>query len=87
MNTVLDFWAEWCRPCKAMAPIVDAVEATGKVLIDRIDVESDRSAAAVIYDVTSIPTYVLIDDDDNEIRRVSGAMSRKAFMKFCGIEE
>lgn len=86
MNTVLDFWATWCRPCKAMAPIIDAVEATGLVLIDRIDVENDISNAAAIYGVTNIPTYILVDDDGEEIRRAAGAMSRKAFIDFCGIE-
>ena len=84
--TVLDFWADWCRPCKAMAPIIDAVEATGKVLIDRIDVEAYEMIAAA-YEVTNIPTYILVDDSGTEIRRVTGAMSRKAFTKFCGIEE
>lgn len=86
MNTVLDYWADWCRPCKVMAPIVDAVEATGKVLIDRINVEEYEMIASA-YEVTQIPTYILVNDAGEEIRRVSGAMSRKAFEKFCGIEE
>lgn len=56
---IVDFWAEWCNPCKALSPTVDAVaeEYAGKVKIFKLDVQSEAAVASK-YGVSSIPTLL-----------------------------
>ncbi|MEJ7600552.1 MAG: thioredoxin family protein [Kofleriaceae bacterium] len=74
--TVLDFTAAWCAPCRAMTPILTALQAEyrGRIQIDEIDVDHDRDSAQR-YDVRSMPTLVLLRDG-REVGRVVGARSR-----------
>ncbi|MCM1367879.1 MAG: thioredoxin [Roseburia sp.] len=60
-KTVVDFWASWCGPCRAQAPIVEELEKATDVNLVKIDVDADDTLPAD-FQVSSIPTLVLFED-------------------------
>jgi thioredoxin 1 len=60
---VVDFWAEWCGPCKMVAPIIEelAAEFEGQVIIGKCDVD-DNSDVAAEYGIRNIPTILFFKD-------------------------
>ena len=60
MIKILDFWAEWCGPCKFMEPIIDELEKElhSKVTIEKINVDENQELTAK-HGVMSIPTYII----------------------------
>lgn len=69
---LVDFWAEWCGPCKMIAPVVEDVanEFKGKVQVAKLDVDENQDVAASLK-VISIPTLILFKDG-NELERSIG---------------
>ena len=75
---VIDFWAEWCGPCRMIAPIVEelAAEYEGKVVVTKCDVDSNDEIAAQ-YRVRNIPTLVFIKNGEQVDKHV-GAITKDA---------
>jgi thioredoxin 1 len=71
MPVFVDFYAEWCAPCKMAAPIVEklADEYTGRVLIAKLDTDEAR-AIAQKYGVMSIPTVLVFNKVGEEVKEV-----------------
>lgn len=82
MIKVLDFWAEWCPPCKIMNPIIEELEKelAGKLIFEKINVDQNPQKASE-FGVMSIPTYI-VTKDDKEVDRLIGATSKDNFAKF-----
>ena len=57
---LVDFWAEWCGPCRAMSPTIDAVAdgTAGKAKIGKVDIDNNREIA-MKYSITAIPTVMI----------------------------
>jgi thioredoxin 1 len=73
---VVDFWAEWCGPCKMIAPILDEIagEHAGKVSIAKLNVD-DNPDVARRFDVMSIPTLIVFKDGQAQ-KRLIGAKGK-----------
>ena len=81
---VIDFYADWCGPCRLMAPILDALalERAGEVLVGKLD--TDRYPAVTMrFGVRGIPTLIVFSGG-REVARQVGAMSRSALDALLG---
>jgi len=76
---VVDFWAPWCRPCKAIGPILDELEANagGRVAFARVNVD-DFPEISGRFDILSIPTVILFAGGEAK-QRVIGVRPRDQF--------
>ena len=77
---LVDFWAEWCHPCKIIGPIVEelATEYAGKLKVGKVDVDANQVAGN--YGIMSIPS-LLIFQNGQVVKSMVGAQSKDNFKR------
>lgn len=79
--TVLDFWAQWCGPCRMVGPIIDELstdnEGDDGVTVGKVNVDENPRAAAT-YGIRSIPAVIFFRDGQ-EVDRIMGARPKSAY--------
>jgi len=82
LPTLVDYWAEWCGPCKMIAPVLDEIakEYQGKIIVAKLNID-DNSSTPAHYGVRGIPTLMLFKDGDVEATKV-GALTKSQLAQF-----
>ena len=78
---LVDFWAEWCGPCRMVAPVLEqiAVEQVGKLKIVKLNVDENQQTP-MQFGVSGIPTMILFKDGEM-VERIVGFMPKPQLMK------
>ncbi len=79
---LVDYWAEWCGPCKMIAPIIDQIanEYAGKLKVAKLNID-DNPATPPKYGIRGIPTLMIFKNGDVEATKV-GALSKSQLTAF-----
>ncbi len=78
---IIDFWADWCAPCRAVAPVLEELssEYAGKLKVYKVDTESEQELAAA-FGIRSIPSLLFVPVDGKP-QMATGALPKETFIQ------
>jgi len=81
LPAILDFYADWCQPCKMVAPVLEdlALEYAGKIMVYKVNTENEQELASV-FGIQSIPTLLFIPKE-GQPQSAMGALPKQTFEK------
>jgi thioredoxin 1 len=84
---IVDFWAEWCGPCHAIAPVLDRIaeEHEGKLKIVKVNIDEEQNLA-IKYGIQSIPNMILFENGEPKASAI-GAQPKGMLEKSLGLAE
>jgi thioredoxin 1 len=79
---LVDFWAVWCGPCRALAPTIDRIadQFNGKIKVGKLNTD-DHPEIAVKYNINSIPQILLFNGSDQPVDKTVGVQAEATFVK------
>ena len=82
---LVDFWAEWCGPCKMIAPVLEeiATEQAGKLQIAKLNIDENLDVTRR-FDVMSIPTLILFKDGEPKVRLIGAKPKGQLLQDLAG---
>ena len=84
-KVIVDFWAEWCGPCHAVAPVLDRIADERDVKLVKVNIDQEQGLAQR-YGVASIPMMILFENGEPQAQAV-GAMPKGALERQLGLSE
>jgi len=84
-KVIVDFWAEWCGPCHAVAPVLDRIADDHSVKIVKVNIDEEQGLARR-YGVASIPMMILFENGEPQASAI-GAMPKGALERELGLAE
>ncbi|MHB8859467.1 MAG: thioredoxin [Thermoleophilia bacterium] len=86
LPVVVDFWAEWCAPCRMVTPVIEelAIEMAGRIKVAKLNVDQNRETATK-YDIMSIPTVILFEGGAVS-KQVVGALPKESLLRELELE-
>ncbi|MCL4474365.1 MAG: thioredoxin [Actinobacteria bacterium] len=86
LPVLVDFWAEWCAPCRMVTPVIEelAIEMAGRIKVAKLNVDQNRETATK-YDIMSIPTVILFEGGTVG-KQVVGALPKESLLRELELE-